>query len=163
LICIKIDGAFFFDNSYGPSYYTWGMLWIKAFHIVFVASWFAGLFYLPRIFVNLAMVPADSPAERERLLLMARKLLRFMTMIAVLALGFGLWLWLGWWRGAGGWLHAKLVIVALIIGYHHACAVLLRKMANGTDRHSHVWYRWFNEVPVLLLIAAVILVVVKPF
>ena len=82
------------------------MLWIKAFHIVFVASWFAGLFYLPRIFVNLAMVPAGSIAERERLLLMARKLLRFMTMIAVLALGLGVWLWLGWWRGAGGWLHA---------------------------------------------------------
>ena len=80
------------------------MLWIKAFHIVFVASWFAGLFYLPRIFVNLAMVPAGSIAERERLLLMARKLLRFMTMIAVLALGLGVWLWLGWWRGAGGWL-----------------------------------------------------------
>ena len=82
------------------------MLWIKAFHIVFVASWFAGLFYLPRIFVNLAMVPPGSTAERERLLLMARKLLRFMTMIAVLAIGLGLWLWLGWWRGAGGWLHA---------------------------------------------------------
>jgi len=139
------------------------MLWIKAFHIVFVASWFAGLFYLPRIFVNLAMVPADSQAERERLLLMARKLLRFMTMIAVLALGLGLWLWLGWWRGAGGWLHAKLFFVLLVIGYHHACAVLLRKIANGTDRHSHVWYRWFNEVPVVAMVIIVVLVVVKPF
>ena len=139
------------------------MLWIKAFHIVFVASWFAGLFYLPRIFVNLAMVPADSQAERERLLLMARKLLRFMTMIAVLALGLGLWLWLGWWRGAGGWLHAKLLIVALIIGYHHACAVLLRKIANGQSTRSHVWFRWFNEVPVFLLLGAVLLVVLKPF
>ena len=139
------------------------MLWIKAFHIVFVASWFAGLFYLPRIFVNLAMVPLDSEAERARLLLMARKLLRFMTMIAVLALALGLWLWLGWWRGAGGWLHAKLLMVLLIIGYHHACAVLLRKIAAGTDQHSHVWFRWFNEIPVLLLIAVVVLVVVKPF
>ena len=139
------------------------MLWIKAFHIVFVASWFAGLFYLPRIFVNLAMVPPGSTAERERLLLMARKLLRFMTMIAVLAIGLGLWLWLGWWRGAGGWLHAKLVIVALIIGYHHACAVLLRKIANGQSTRSHVWFRWFNEVPVFLLLGAVLLVVLKPF
>ena len=165
----RCDGRRFLSSSYwqagarATTLCNMLMLWIKAFHIVFVASWFAGLFYLPRIFVNLAMVPAGSIAERERLLLMARKLLRFMTMIAVLALGLGVWLWLGWWRGAGGWLHAKLVVVALIIGYHHACAVLLRKIANGTDRHSHVWYRYFNEIPVLLLIVAVVLVVVKPF
>ena len=139
------------------------MLWVKAFHIVFVASWFAGLFYLPRIFVNLAMVTPGSVAERERLLLMARKLLRFTTLLAVPAVGLGLWLWLGWWRGAGGWLHAKLFIVLLAIGYHHACAVLLRKLAANTDQHSHRWFRWFNEIPVLLLTAAVILVVVKPF
>ena len=139
------------------------MLWVKAFHIVFVASWFAGLFYLPRIFVNLAMVTPGSVAERERLLLMARKLLRFTTLLAVPAVGLGLWLWLGWWRGAGGWLHAKLFIVVLAIGYHHACAVLLRKLAANTDQHSHRWFRWFNEIPVLLLTAAVILVVVKPF
>lgn len=140
------------------------MLWVKAFHIVFVASWFAGLFYLPRIFVNLAMVPAGSSAERERLLLMARKLLRFTTLLAVPAVGLGLWLWLGWGIGRGsGWMHAKLAIVALTIGYHHACAVLLRKLAAGTDRHGHRWFRWFNELPVLLLAAAVVLVVVKPF
>lgn len=140
------------------------MLWVKAFHIVFVASWFAGLFYLPRIFVNLAMVPAGSVAERERLLLMARKLLRFTTLLAVPALVLGLWLWLGYGIGRGsGWMHAKLAIVVLTVGYHHACAVLLRKLANGASTHSHRWFRWFNELPVLFLLGAVILVVVKPF
>jgi putative membrane protein len=142
------------------------MLWIKALHIVFVASWFAGLFYLPRIFVNLAMVTTDSTAERERLLLMARKLLRFTTILAVPALAFGLCLWLyfGIGRGPGnGWMHAKLGVVVLIIGYHHACSVMLKKFEANTMRRSHVWFRWFNEVPVLLLLAAVILVVVKPF
>lgn len=140
------------------------MLWVKAFHIVFVASWFAGLFYLPRIFVNLAMVPAGSVAERERLLLMARKLLRFTTLLAVPALVLGLWLWLGYGIGRGaGWMHAKLAIVVLTVGYHHACAVLLRKLAHGASTHSHRWFRWFNELPVLFLLGAVILVVVKPF
>ncbi len=142
------------------------MLWVKSLHIVFVASWFAGLFYLPRIFVNLAQVPAESTAERERLLLMATKLLRFMGPLALLALGFGLWLWLGYRLGQGpgnGWLHAKLAVVLLVIGYHHACGSLLKKFVAGTATRSHTWYRWFNEVPVLLLLCAVILVVVKPF
>jgi putative membrane protein len=142
------------------------MLWVKSFHIVFVASWFAGLFYLPRIFVNLAMVPPESVAERERLLLMARKLMRFTTILAVPALALGLWLWLGYGigRGAGnGWMHAKLAAVVLILGYHHACGLLLRRFVQGTQRRSHVWYRWFNEVPVILLVAVVVLVVVKPF
>lgn len=139
------------------------MLWIKAFHIIFVASWFAGLFYLPRIFVNLAMVPEGSTAERERLLLMARKLLRFTTLLMFPALALGLWLWLGYGIGRGSiWMHAKLVAVVLAIGYHHACGVLLRKFVAGQPTHSHVWFRWFNEAPVLLLAAAVILVVVKP-
>jgi putative membrane protein len=142
------------------------MLWVKALHIVFVASWFAGLFYLPRIYVNLALVEPGSVAERERLLLMARKLLRFTTLLAVPALALGLWLWLGYGIGRGpgnGWMHAKLVVVVLAVGYHHACAVLLRKFSAGHNARSHRWYRWFNEVPVLLLLAAVILVVVKPF
>ena len=144
--------------------YTCRMLWVKALHIVFVASWFAGLFYLPRIFVNLAMVEAGSIAERARLLLMARKLLRFTTMLAIPALGLGLWLWLGYGIGHGsGWLHAKLAVVVLAIGYHHACALLLRKFERDANRHSHRWYRWFNEAPVLMLLAAVVLVVVKPF
>ncbi len=142
------------------------MLWVKAFHIVFVASWFAGLFYLPRIFVNLALVPPGSEAERARLLLMARKLFRFTTLLAVPAIGLGTWLWLGYGFGRGpgnGWMHAKLFLVLLVVGYHHACAVLLRKLADGTSRRSHVWFRWFNEAPVLLLLVAVVLVVVKPF
>ena len=142
------------------------MLWVKAFHIVFVASWFAGLFYLPRIFVNLSLVPPESLAERARLLLMARKLLRFTTMLAVPALALGLWLWMGYGIGRGpgnGWMHAKLVIVVLVLGYHHACGVLLRRFESGARQRDHVWYRWFNEVPVLLLVAAVVLVVVKPF
>ena len=142
------------------------MLWVKTFHIVFIASWFAGLFYLPRIFVNLALVPVDSKAERERLLLMARKLLRFMTLLAVPALALGLWLWLGYGIGRGpghGWMHAKLAVVLALIAYHHACARLLRAFEEGRNRRSHVWFRWFNELPVLLMVAAVALVVVKPF
>lgn len=138
------------------------MLWLKSFHIVFVASWFAGLFYLPRIFVNLAMVPASSVAERARLLLMARKLLRFTTLLAVPALGFGAWLWLGYGIG-GGWLHAKLALVLVVIGYHHVCARLLRRFEADTNRLGHRWFRWFNELPVLLLLAIVVLAVVKPF
>ena len=138
------------------------MLWVKAFHIIFVASWFAGLFYLPRIYVNLAMVAPGSLAERERLLLMARKLLRFTTMLAVPALALGLWLWLGYGFG-GGWLHAKLLVVALVVLYHFSCVRLLRQLAHNTCRHSHRWFRWFNEIPVLLLMTAVVLVVVKPF
>ncbi|MEH3085548.1 MAG: CopD family protein [Xylophilus ampelinus] len=142
------------------------MLWIKAFHIVFVASWFAGLFYLPRIYVNLAQVPEGSVAEHARLLLMARRLLRFTTLLAVPAVLLGAWLWLGYGIGRGpgnGWMHAKLALVVLAIGYHHACASLYRKFAAGRNRRSHVWFRWFNEVPVLLLTAIVVLVVVKPF
>jgi putative membrane protein len=142
------------------------MLWIKSFHIVFVASWFAGLFYLPRIFVNLAQVPADSHAERTRLLLMSRKLLRFTTLLAVPAVLLGSWLWMGYGIGRGpgnGWMHTKLALVAIAIGYHHGCGVVLRRFEAGTNRRSHLWYRWFNEAPVILLIAIVVLVVVKPF
>jgi protoporphyrinogen IX oxidase len=136
------------------------MLWIKAFHIVFIASWFAGLFYLPRIYVNLAQ--ETNAAATERLLGMARRLFRFTTMLAVPAVLLGLWLWLGY-GFAGGWLHAKLALVILVIGYHHACGLLLKKFERGANRRSHTWYRYFNEAPVLLLTAIVILVVVKPF
>lgn len=136
------------------------MLWIKAFHIVFVASWFAGLFYLPRIFVNLAM--ETEAAATARLLLMARKLYRFSGILMTVALALGVWLWLGY-GFKGGWLHAKLALVVLAIGYHHACGSLLKKFEKGVNQRSHRWYRWFNEVPVLLLTAIVILVVVKPF
>lgn len=142
------------------------MLWIKALHIVFVISWFAGLFYLPRIFVNLAMVPAGSEAERARLLLMSRKLYRFMSLLAVPALAFGLVLWLhyGIGRGPGnGWLDAKLLLVLLLIAYHGLCGRLLQRFEHGQPVRGHAWFRWFNEVPVLLLLAVVVLVVVKPF
>jgi putative membrane protein len=144
--------------------YHAAMLWIKAFHILFVASWFAGLFYLPRIFVNLADVQADSHAERERLLLMARRLFRFMTLLALPAIGLGLWMWLGY-RDAwvGGWLHAKLTLVVLVIGYHHACWSILKKFELAANRRSARWFRVFNEVAVLLFGAIVVLVVVKPF
>lgn len=141
-----------------------GYLWVKAAHILFVTSWFAGLFYLPRIFVNLAMVPAGSTAERERLLLMARKLYRFMGPLMLLSLAFGLWLWLGYGMGRGaGWMHAKLAVVVALLAFHHACGRRLRALAAGTDAHSHVWYRWFNEVPTIALLLTLILVVVKPF
>ena len=142
------------------------MLWVKSLHIVFVASWFAGLFYLPRIFVNLAMVPQDSQAERDRLLLMARKLLRFSFVLAVPAIGLGLWLWLGFGIGRGPgnlWLHAKLLVVLAAVIYHAYCAVLLGSFERGAEQRSHRWFRWFNEIPVLLLLAAVVLAVVKPW
>ena len=142
------------------------MLWIKALHIVFVASWFAGLFYLPRIFVNLAAVPADSHAERERLLLMARKLYRFSSLLMIVAVALGLWLWLGYGIGRGPgnyWLHAKLLLVVVAIGYHHACRSLLRKFEQFANQRTERGFRVFTESAVLLFTAIVVLVVVKPF
>ena len=136
------------------------MLWVKAFHIILVVSWFAGLFYLPRIFVNHAM--ATEPAEIARLKLMERKLYRFVTPIAWLAIGLGLWLWLGYGI-TGGWLHAKLILVLGLIAYHYYCGKLVKQFAADRNRHGHVFYRWFNEIPVLVLMAIVILVTVKPF
>lgn len=140
------------------------MLWIKAFHIVFVASWFAGLFYLPRIFVNLAMVPVESQAERERLLLMGRKLMRFTNLLMVPAVALGLMLWLYYGIGQSAhWMYLKLLFVALVLGYHYACAKILKKFEQGDNQRTHRWYRVFNETAVLLFIAIVVLVVVKPF
>jgi len=142
------------------------MLWVKAFHIVFVASWFAGLFYLPRLFVNLAAVPADSHAERERLLLMARKLYRFtsLLMVPALLLGLALWWIYGIGRGPGnGWLYAKLLLVVLALGYHHACRSMLRRFETSTNQRSERWFRAFNESAVLIFAGIVVLAVVKPF
>ena len=136
------------------------MLWIKAFHIIFVTSWFAGLFYLPRLFVNHAMV--SDAATLERLKLMEYKLYRFMLPLAILAISFGLWLWLGY-GFTGGWLHAKVLLVLLLVVYHLYCGKLVRDFKVGKNLHSHVWYRWFNELPVIVLSIIVILVVVKPF
>ena len=136
------------------------MLVVKALHIIFVVSWFAGLFYLPRLFVNHAMV--TDPVTSERLSLMENKLYRFMTPLGILAvlLGFGLWFGYGF---SGGWLHAKTALVSFLIGYHLYCGRLMRDFAAGRNRHGHRWYRFFNEVPVLVLVAVVFLVVLKPF
>lgn len=137
------------------------MLWLKAFHIVFMVTWFAGLFYLPRLFVYHAMTSDAAGIERFRV--MERKLYRgIMTPGAVLTIASGLVLWLHFGI-SGGWLHAKLALVAALVGYHLWCGALVRAFRDGHNAHSHVWYRWFNEVPVLFLVAIVILVTVKPF
>jgi protoporphyrinogen IX oxidase len=138
------------------------MLWIKALHIAFMVTWFAGLFYLPRLFVYHALATDREGAERFKV--MERKLFfGIMTPGAVLTIAFGLWLWLGYGIGAGsGWLHAKLVVVLLLVGYHVWCGKLLVDFRRDRNTRSHVWYRWFNELQVVLLLAAVILAVVKP-
>lgn len=138
-------------------------LWIKALHIVAMVCWFAGLFYLPRLFVYHAM-SEDAPS-RERFSIMERKLYRgIMTpaMIATLVLGVGLLMLAPAWMSQG-WMHAKLALVILLVGYHHVCGAMYKRLARGENKRSHVFYRWFNEVPVLILIAIVILVVVRPF
>ncbi len=139
------------------------MLWLKAFHIFFVVSWFAGLFYLPRIFVNHAM--AEEQVVRERLKLMERKLYKFVTPIGALAVITGLWLWFGFGSqiALGGWIHVKTALVAGLVVYHLYCGHLVKVFAEDRNTRSHLWFRVFNEVPVLVLLAVVILVVVKPF
>ena len=138
------------------------MAWVKSFHIIFVITWFAGLFYLPRLFVYHAM--ATDAVSIERFKVMERKLYYGIMMpSAVLAVLFGVWLWLAWFRDAGGWLHAKLALVAALVVYHAWCGRLLADLRHDRNRRTHVWYRWFNEAPVLALVAVVILVVVKPF
>lgn len=136
------------------------MLWIKALHIIFVTSWFAGLFYLPRLFVNHAM--ETNIDAMQRLSMMEHKLYRFMLPLAVLALVFGLWLWIGYGI-AGKWMHPKLTLVLGLIAYHAYCGKIMRDFKAGLNKRSHIWFRWFNEIPVLALTAIVILVVVKPF
>lgn len=139
------------------------MLWMKSLHIVFIASWFAMLFYLPRIFVNLAQVENASSAEYQRLIGMAHRLYRFGTILIVPALGFGVALWVLYGIGSGQtWFYAKMFVVLLALGYHHACGSILRKFKNAQNIRSQKWFRWFNEVPVLLMLTAVVLVVVKP-
>ena len=138
------------------------MLWIKALHIVFMVTWFAGLFYLPRLFVYHAQ--ASDPVSIERFKIMERKLYFGIMMPGmVLTLAFGLWLWLGYGI-TGGWLHAKLVLVALLIAHHFWLGKLLQDFLHDRNRHSHVFYRWINEIPAApILFLVVILVVVKPF
>ncbi|WP_417787915.1 protoporphyrinogen oxidase HemJ [Stutzerimonas xanthomarina] len=139
-------------------------LWLKALHIVAIVCWFAGLFYLPRLFVYHAM--SEDAISRERFQIMERKLYRgIMTpsMVATLAFGIGMIVLNPALFSSGGWLHAKLALVALLIGYHHMCGAQLKRFARDENTRSHVFYRWFNEFPVLLLLAIVILVVIKPF
>lgn len=138
------------------------MLWIKALHIAFMVTWFAGLFYLPRLFVYHALATDREGIERFKV--MERKLFfGIMTPGAVLTIAFGLWLWLGYGIGAdSGWLRAKLAVVLLLIGYHVWCGKLLSDFKRDCNARSHIWYRWFNEVPVVFLLAVVILAVVKP-
>ena len=137
------------------------MLWIKSLHIIFMVTWFAGLFYLPRLFVYHAM--AEDRASRERFKVMERKLYwGIMTPGGVLTIVFGLWLWFAW-GFSGGWLHAKVALTALLVAYHIWCGKLMLDFRAGRNRKSHVWFRWFNEAPTLVLFAVVILVVLKPF
>lgn len=139
------------------------MLWLQAFHVIFVVTWFAGLFYLPRLFVYTAQHP--EPEHQAVFRVMQRKLLGITHLGGALALGFGLWMILaapGYYLSMG-WLHAKLVLVAALIGYHLWCWRLVLAFREGRNRRSHVWFRWFNEVPALLLVVIVLLAVLKPF
>ena len=139
-------------------------LWLKALHIIAVVCWFAGLFYLPRLFVYHAM--SEDSTSRERFCVMERKLYRGImnpSMIATLLLGFGLIATNPGYYFSQGWMHAKLALVLLLVGYHHACCAQLKRFARDENTRGHVFYRWFNEVPVLFLLGIVILVVVRPF
>ncbi|OFZ84520.1 MAG: hypothetical protein A2W21_13440 [Betaproteobacteria bacterium RBG_16_66_20] len=137
------------------------MLLVKSLHIIFMVTWFAGLFYLPRLFVYHAQ--AGDRVSSERFKVMERKLYWGITTPGgVLTIGFGLWLWLGWFQGAGAWMHAKLALVAVLVAYHAWCGKLMIDFRRERNTRSHVWYRWFNEVPTVILIAAVLLAVFKP-
>jgi protoporphyrinogen IX oxidase len=137
------------------------MLWIKSFHIIFMVTWFAGLFYLPRLFVYHAM--SEDTASRERFKIMERKLFYgIMTPGAVLTIAFGLWLWLGY-GFYGGWLHAKMALVAVLVAYHAYCGKLMMDFRHERNLHGHVFYRWLNELPVVVLIAIILLVELQPF
>ncbi len=137
------------------------MLLLKSLHIIFLVTWFAGLFYLPRLFVYHAQ--AEDRISLERFKVMERKLFwGIMTPGGVLTIGFGLWLWLGWFPDAGGWMHAKLALVAVLAAYHAWCGKLMLDFRRERNVRSHVWYRWFNEFPTVILFAVVLLVVYKP-
>ena len=137
------------------------MLWLKAFHIIFMVTWFAGLFYLPRLFVYHAM--AEDVVSLERFKLMERKLFYgIMTPGGILTIVSGIWLWLGY-DFSGGWLHAKLALVVLLVAYHLCLGRLMTAFKHDRNVHGHVYYRWVNEIPTVVLIAIVLLVVLKPF
>ena len=137
------------------------MLLVKSLHLIFMVTWFAGLFYLPRLFVYHAQ--ASDRISSERFMLMERKLFwGIATPGGVLTLVLGLWLWLGWFRGEGLWLHAKVALAALLAVYHVWCGKLMLDFRHERNTRSHVWYRWFNEIPTLILVGIVLLVVIKP-
>ena len=137
------------------------MLWIKSFHIIFMVTWFAGLFYLPRLFVYHAM--SEDTASRERFKIMERKLfVGIMTPGALLTIVSGLWLWLGY-GFYGGWLYAKMALVAVLVVYHIYCGKLMNDFRQDRNRYGHVFYRWLNELPVVVLIAVILLVELQPF
>ena len=140
------------------------MLWIKSLHVIFMVTWFAGLFYLPRLFVYHAQLPSGRVDQGETFKVMERKLLGITNLGMLLTLALGLALLVGWWAPALGepWLQAKLALVAGLVGYHFWCARIVRTFRADANERTHVWYRWFNEVPVAFLFAIVILVIVKP-
>ncbi len=140
------------------------MIWVKGLHVIFMVTWFAGLFYLPRLFVYHA--DTKDPVSHSRFLVMELKLFVIMTIGAVLTAIFGVWMladyaWVAW--SGSGWLHTKLALIVALVVFHLYCLVIMREFRAGTARHSHVFYRWINEIPSLLLIAIVLLTVVKPF
>lgn len=140
------------------------MLWIKAFHLISIICWFAAIFYLPRLFVYHAST--EDRAGIERFKIMERKLYRgIMTPSMIATIGFGIWLTvLGWeYYQSAGWFHAKMALLVILVGYHHICGAHLKRFANDQNEKSHIYFRIFNEIPVLVLIAVVILAVVKPF
>tara|TARA_X000000950_G_scaffold106698_1_gene134368 strand:+ start:30 stop:452 length:423 start_codon:yes stop_codon:yes gene_type:complete len=140
------------------------MLWIKSFHIIAMVTWFAGMFYLPRLFVYHAM--SEDPISNQRFKVMERKLFYgIMTPGAVITIGLGVWLLVAGWEAymIGYWMHLKLALVLVLVAYHIWCGALVTQFKQDNNTHTHVWFRWFNEAPVLALIAIVILVVVKPF
>ena len=137
------------------------MLWIKSFHIIFMVTWFAGLFYLPRLFVYHAM--SDDAISRERFKIMERKLFYgIMTPGAMLTILFGVWLWRVY-GFQGGWLHAKLALVGVLVAYHVYCGKLMLDFKRDRNRHGHMFYRWLNELPVVILVAIILLVELQPF
>ncbi|MCW8903426.1 CopD family protein [Sedimenticola sp.] len=139
-------------------------MWLKAWHLVFMVTWFAGVFYLPRLFVYHAMT--DDEAGNERFKVMERKLYYFTTPWMILTLLFGFWMLYDYaWAAFGKmlWLHIKLLLIGILVAYHLYCGKLVREFAEDRNSHSHVWYRWFNEVPVVILFAVVLLAVLKPF
>ncbi len=140
------------------------MMWLKAWHLIFMVTWFAGIFYLPRLFVYHAMTEDETGNARFKI--MERKLYYFTTPWMILTLLFGFWMLYDYaWAAFGKmlWLHIKLLLIGLLVVYHLYCGRLVSQFAQDRNRHSHVWYRWFNEVPVVILFATVLLAVLKPF